>query len=144
MKIRIAAQKSTPIPGTRRVSSVVLSLRRPAEVFEASMHLGALRTTIPAWVSRLPPDERAEARFRVYALVLGKAGGERRRNLGDWVPNEPLDPFLEAVGRRFAAVPVDPASIQPLTRDAWVDDQEFYQLRATSDPRKRASRRTRR
>jgi len=143
MKIRIAAQQSTPIPGTLRVSSVVLNLRRAAEVFEARVHLDALRTTIPVWVSRLTPDERVDARFRVYALVLGKAGGERRRSLGDWMPNETLEPFLEAVGRRFAAIPVDPASTQPLSRDAWVDEQEFAQARATSDPTKRASRRTR-
>jgi hypothetical protein len=142
MKIRIAAQKAPRTPGTRCTSIVVLNLRRPLEVFEARVDLEALKTTVSVWVSRLTPDERGEARFRVYALVLGRAGGTRRKSLGDWLPNEPLDPFIEAVRRRFAAIPTDQASLQPLSREAWVDEQELLPVRTTNTARGAAGRRT--
>ena len=142
MRIRIAAEKSTPVAGTRRVSSVVLSLRQATEVLEATVDLESLKATIRTWASRLDPEERRQARFRVYALVLGKAGGVRRKILGDWNAHQPLDAFLEGVAQRFAEIPVDEASFRALSRDAWVDEQEFVSPNTTKYTRDRAGRRT--
>lgn len=144
MKIRIAAPKTPHIPGTRRTRLVVLSLRRPTEVFEQSMKVSELRRALDRWLLRLTPEERAETRFRVYAEVEATGGGARRVRLGEWKPGESLEAFLSSIRTRFAEVPVDPSKSLPLVRDAWVEEEKLFgtMARRPQSRPKAASRRT--